>query len=456
MAETDKLAGYRGDPKSIPQPVEDGTAAPPAMPHEGEDAAARNIATAPPVASPLVTGDRTPAFQDRQRQAIANRFKAERAAERKESVPASHVPFIDGDNPAIPGAIPVEGAAEPAAPSEPTEPADLDAAAREKERIEGEELAARAAAERQATTKTYLLKVDGNQFSVSREELLRYAEVDPADAEQFSEVALQRLAQKQIAFSNRLAEANALKDQARRQTPPAPAQTVAPAPAASPTRPDPALISAIEKIQLGDPEEAARALQEVFDAGVSHALRTNDHTRAMGSVQQEYARAVENFAADNHHIIASPYLSRAHISFVAGEIADDIKALGLVDDNQYAAIATNPRLAADVLTAALVEGRPVRSPDKIFRAASDKLAETFGIADANIGQTRPNFTPVPPQPRVAPSRIEEKRALMPQLARSGISNIGTGAPEPAPADDRIAVHSAAIQKMRKARFQPTS
>jgi len=443
---TDKLAGYRDDPKSnVPQPVEDGTGAPPAAPHEGEDAA-RKTALAPPAAAPLVTGDRTPAFRDRQREIIAERFKADRAAERKNLIPASHVPFIDGDNPDIPGAIPVEGA-EP----EPAEPVDPDAAAREKERIEGEELAARAAEERKATTKTYLLKVDGNQFSVSREELLRYAEVDPADAEQFSEVSLQRLAQKQIAFSNRLAEANALKDQARRQTPPAPTQ----APAIAPARPDPALISAIEKIQLGDPEEAARALQEVFDAGVSHALRTNDHTRALGSVQQEYARAVESFAANNNNIIASPYLSRAHISFVAGEIADDIKALGLVDDNQYAAIATNPRLAADVLTAALVEGRPVRSPDKIFQAASDKLTETFGTPQENIAKTRPNFTPVPPQPRVADSRIAEKRALMPPLARSGTSQMGSAEPAPAP-EDRIAVASAAIQKMRKARFQPTS
>src|SRR5271170_3343486 len=224
MAQTDKLAGYRGDPKSnVPQPVEDAIAAPAAVPHPGEDAA-RQAALAPPAAAPLVTGDRTPAFQDRQRQSIAERFKAERTAERKTLVPASHVPFIDGDNPAIPGAIPVD---EP----EPAEPSDPDAAAAEKERREAEQAEAIAAAPPAEPPKTYLLKVDGNQFSVSREELLRYAEIDAADAEQFSEVSLQRLAQKQIAASNRLAEANALKDQARRQPAPAP---VAPAPAPAP------------------------------------------------------------------------------------------------------------------------------------------------------------------------------------------------------------------------------
>lgn len=441
MAATDKLAGYRNDPKASPQPVEDAIGAPAAVPHEGEDAA-RKAALAPPAAVPLVTGDRTPAFVDRQRQALAERFKAERAAERKTLVPASHVPFIDGDNPAIPGALPVE---------DDTQPDDPDTAAHEKERREAEEAALAAATtepKEPDKPKTYSLKVDGNQFTVSREELLRYAEIDAADAEQFSEPSLVRLAQKQIAASNRLAEANALKDQARRTQQPEPAPRPAPTP--SPARtPDPALVNAIEKIQLGDPEEAARALQAVFDAGVNHALRENDQVHAFGGVQAEYAAGIDAFTTQHPDVIANPVLSSAHIALVAREIADDIHALGLVDEAQYSAIATNPKLAADVLTAARAERRQVRTPNAIFEAAFDKLAAIAGI---------PKTTEAPapaPTPRVAVSRIAEKRALLPPLARTGISQMGSAEPTPTP-EDRIAVASAAIQKMRKARFQPTS
>jgi hypothetical protein len=134
--------------------------------------------------------------------------------------------------------------------------------------------------------KPYTLKVDGNQFSVSGEELLRYAEIDESEAGEFSEPALIRLAQKQFAASNRLAQANALKDQARRQTPqaPAPQEQPRPAPQAPSGRADPALVAAIEKIQLGDPEEAARALVDIFEAGVEHRIKANDLTRSIGDV----------------------------------------------------------------------------------------------------------------------------------------------------------------------------
>ena len=337
MAATDKLAGYRNDPKASPQPVEDAIGAPAAVPHEGEDAA-RKAALAPPAAVPLVTGDRTPAFVDRQRQALAERFKAERAAERKTLVPASHVPFIDGDNPAIPGALPVE---------DDTQPDDPDTAAHEKERREAEEAALAAATtepKEPDKPKTYSLKVDGNQFTVSREELLRYAEIDAADAEQFSEPSLVRLAQKQIAASNRLAEANALKDQARRTQQPEPAPRPAPTP--SPARtPDPALVNAIEKIQLGDPEEAARALQAVFDAGVNHALRENDQVHAFGGVQAEYAAGIDAFTTQHPDVIANPVLSSAHIALV--ETGDEV--VGLPDHDHVArGLAPSPALGPEV------------------------------------------------------------------------------------------------------------
>jgi hypothetical protein len=447
----DSLAGFRGDPKSnVPQPVEDASGAPPAAPHDGEDAA-RKAATAPTPAVPLDTGQRTPVFVDRQRQALAERFKKDRVEERKAGLPASHVPFIDGDNPAIPGALPAE---------EP-EPADPDAAAEAREKAEADRVAALAAgtpAEPTADvpTKPYTLTVDRNTFTVSREELLRYAEIDEKDADGLSEPAIVRLAQKQIAASNRLREADAIKDQARRETI-APQQEPQPRPQPQPQpaparRPDPALVSAIEKIQLGDPEEAAAALQSVFDAGVDHALRANNQTRAVNGVQAEYATGVNSFTQEHPGVIQDPYLSSAHIGLVAREIADDIKGLGLLDEATYAKIATNPALAAEAFTLARAEGRPVRSPEMIFKAASDKFA---AIAAYVADQTR-TPTPAPaPQPRAAPSRIEEKRALMPQPARSGISQIGA-ATDQAPTEDRMAVWSAAIQKTRKARFQPTS
>jgi hypothetical protein len=73
------------------------------------------------------------------------------------------VPFIDGDNTAIPGALP--------AGAEEGEAADPDAAAEAREQAEAEAVAVRAA-EAAPKEKPYTLKVDGNQFSVSGEELL--------------------------------------------------------------------------------------------------------------------------------------------------------------------------------------------------------------------------------------------------------------------------------------------
>ena len=127
------------------------------------------------------------------------------------------------------------------------------------------------------------LKVDGQEFTVSREDALRYAGLSPEDAEGIPDTALARSAQINIAAEQRLERAkqqrggepaplpsgdhtgNDLRDNGSRQQ--------APQPSSPPQEDERALM---ETIQLGDPEEALAAQNKLWEIRERRTQQTRD------------------------------------------------------------------------------------------------------------------------------------------------------------------------------------
>jgi len=286
----------------------------------------------------------------------------------------------------------------------------------------------------------YTLKVLKNEFGVTREELLRYADVDEATAASMPDIALVQLAQKQIAATAILDEAKALRTESR---------TVARGQAPDPDRQqqqtsaDPGSTTdqtglhtksdrdLMEIFQLGDPEEALAA-KEILDARATHRRNA---TNALETVGRDVSTAIEDFAKDeaNADIVADPVRAGAHRAQLTLEVANDLKSL--VTPEQFNRIATDPRLAMEAYKAARADGATVRDPARIFNDAAAAVRQAFGAKDTGGHDTRVQ----PAATSAASERDAMKRGLIRQPTRSDSPSSGAPAPrqERASASDII-------------------
>lgn len=295
---------------------------------------------------------------------------------------------------------------------------------------------------------SFKLKVRGNEITASRDELIRYAELEPEEAEGLPEAALVRLAQKQLAASSYLDEVKQASKDARTaarapgDTPPA---NAAPEPdeigvegEESPPQDDrdPFEI-AIEKVQFGEPAEAAQALRE--------ALTSQERTRLAQEAEKraadEIATQIHDFEQANADLVGDPDLGGIlYNRYVYEEMIKDVATEGAkrgLSEAQIRESFPNVGAALQAYTLGRAKG--------FFRAPNEILSSS-----AQSVRTKFNRTPATPQNPAAPApapvsdRAALKRALPPQPSRSA-------APLPAPPPAAPPSRSAAVMKLRAGR-----
>lgn len=375
-----------------------------------------------------------PAVSD-PRAAMAARFAARRAATRAAVVgaPRSHVPSIDGDitDPDDPDYI---------APAE-----DDDAPHGRQQQAPAGQGAEPSVTPKQAGERRFSLKVDGNTFDVSREELARYAGVDDADG--IPEVSLVRAAQMNLAAQNRLEESKREREASKsRQTttePGLPAGEESSTSHETQTRrsakPGMETVELVRDLQYGDPEEAAAKIEQYFE----ERLNQRETKRTAQSVVGEVQDHIGQFGTENADLAADDVAAETVKGLMVRGIVADLKRHGITD-SEATALMNNPELASRAYIGARAQGLAVRPMNAILKEAGDTVRSKFGM-------TRQAAVTPTQQPQHQPSRRDEKRTLVSQPAPSGMPPVRRQ-----PGNDtqsRQSVASARIAAMKASRYQ---
>lgn len=384
-------------------------------------------------------------IQDATREAIANRFKRQRAERRAEAVnPRSHVPAVDGDlditDPNDPDYIAPEGEDEQQLDGEQDD---------QSEQPQKRQTAPKAPAQQPAEgeDKRFELKVNGSTFRVSRDELIQYAEFDnPAEAEGIPEIQLQRLAQKQLAANDRLEQAKqAVKSSrqtgARESGTPADDDLSDTDGTERKTRartPAEQTVELIRQIQFGEPEDAAALVEDLLDG------RLNQHTSQLS--QEQIVQSTQNAIAAYGQANADLAADEIYVDVLKNQLVRGIvkELRPHLSDDQATYLLNNPETATKAYIGARVDGYKVRPIEDILEEAGTSVRTRFGV-ERPRGQTQQNSQGNPPPT----DRRDAKRMLPRQPAPSGVQQ-PTRQQQP---QNRQAVNSAAIQRMRAARFQ---
>lgn len=308
-----------------------------------------------------------------------------------------------------------------------------------------EEAARAAAAEPSEPAKSYTLKVRGNDVPVaSRDELLQLAEVEPDEADLYTDAALIRLAQKQMASSAILEDAKATAKTARQtarasdSTPSDPAVTNEPdVDPPEPDRQHPAdpLKKAWEAIQFGEEKEGVEALRSV----VTDAVAEDRIVREGKAISARIKTSADTFAAANPDIANDADLAPLFIErYVRPVIEKALVATGRVSPERAAEACATYDQAIQSYTLAAASGLvAVDTPDQLLGQAVDAFRVKF--------PKRAEPTPTP-SPTPTHDRAQAKRSLPPQPSRGSSIQAPVQAE---PANKAVA----AINRMRAARGQ---
>lgn len=290
---------------------------------------------------------------------------------------------------------------------------------------------------------TFNVKVRGQTYSATRDQLVQMAGLTPEEADGLPATTLVRAAQTMEASRSYLDEAKT-QLQGARSAAHAPAATPAvnQQPTAVPASPQPPqghtdhLREAIEKVQYGEPDEARAAFDQALDAKFAeHTTRARAET-----LRQEGDRAIAEFGQQNADIAAHPQASDFLLSQSVREICNDFIALGAAPE-AVAPLLSNPTLAYDRYHEARLKGLRVRAPAELLAAAGHTVRSVFAPQQAAPAQAAPILVPAPVRDRIA-----EKRALPTQPTRSVASPAQAAAPAPKS-------RSQAVAEMRRARGQ---
>jgi len=192
----------------------------------------------------------------------------------------------------------------------------------------------------------------------------------------------------------------------------------------------------MQRIQLGDPAEAMQA----FDALSARREQARTYQSRIQSLQQDVDFAVQDFGRNNPDIAQNQLAADFLRTIAVREAVDELRGIGL-PDHELQTLLNSPELATRAYNGARMQGLQVRSPAELFARAGQKVRAALNLA-------APNPTPNP-SPAPLNSRIETKRALPTQPARSGSADVSSGsqpAPQPRNPSDVIA-------SMRAARHQ---
>lgn len=337
------------------------------------------------------------------REKIAERAKAHRDASGFGSTEITTTPFGEMVPPFV---------------AQATAAAAEEADAAEAKRVVDE--AAAAVQPQAGSDKSYTLKVRGNDVPVaSRAELLKLAEVEPDEAKDYTDAALIRLAQKQIAASSILEEAKDASKSARLaarapgNTPPESAandlDSSSDQPTDGNTPPDP-YTAALEKIQYGDPAEAAKALKDLVRSETDTTLSERDFGERYVRAGRHLETIAASFEAANPDIgtdvqVMGPLF---YERFVIPEVKKALVATGKVSaENAEKHVGNTIGTALEAYSTVVADGRfNVATPDVILKAAETAFRARFPKPAA--------VTATSAAPAGLIDRAAAKRALTPQ------------------------------------------
>jgi len=266
--------------------------------------------------------------------------------------------------------------------------------------------------------------------------------------------------QTQAAADARLAQAKAILDQARsyQQQQQPPAQTEFRQEAFSDRSnahtsrqlPENAA-ELVEKIQMGSPDEAIAALQQLADSASRRESGLDDTTRVLSVLEDQKAReAVESFAQANPDLVTDQLFQTVTASFIEQEQLRDLHAAGYTVDQVKNAL-TRPNGLAELHKYARAQRfTGVRSVDKLLTSAHQQAVQWRGGAPA---QQQTNRQPGVPAHTSPATREQRKEMLQSQpLARRMSPQAASAQPQPR---SQEASRQAGFDQIRAARGLPS-
>jgi hypothetical protein len=254
---------------------------------------------------------------------------------------------------------------------------------------------------------TYHLRVNHNDFTVSRDELLRYAQLEPGEDEGISDVTLVRIAQKNLAADLRLDEVkqaeqrlraarNSSSHQDDMDTLQTAERTNQPQPTGTPAEDEADLI---DKIQLGDKGEALDALRKVVGSVVNGVSKGN----AIENGRTRLVQAFNDFSPKAESL-KDEIIRDAYASTTKREMVRELSSIGV----SPAELAHAPDETIEAAYCSAVgQGYKVRPPAQLLEDAYGAVQQRFGRQSGSEAE-----------PPATQSRIEAKRGLVQQPARS--------------------------------------
>lgn len=284
-----------------------------------------------------------------------------------------------------------------------------------------------------------------------------------------SEDTIKAIAQREIAADNRLTEANRLVDEAKaipRQSADQPGSQDQPQPDRS-VKPetkgldDEKLDDIVQRIQVGDQDDARNAIREVLDLakGSNEQDQQRLDTLVESAVRQretqsEIDTAVTKFGEDNPDILEKPHLANVGLDMVVEEMVSDIRKLGVTDD-VLKPLNGNHRAIAAAYRDLRLSGHSLRTYDQVLEGVATKMREEFNLPKPEQPGAKPNGRQrsqtqnrVDADPAEIARRNAGKAAAQPQPRSAGARDRAAEAPRP---KSREQIRQEAVQRARKQR-----
>lgn len=292
----------------------------------------------------------------------------------------------------------------------------------------------------QGQTKHLALKINGVDMTVSREDALRYAEIEPSEADLFTDVQVVRLAQKHIAASQLLEEAKHHRNSAHaasvvaRAGSPSPGQNSADGPSPGQGETDNEQENAnnggrsgqnqpltretvVEALQFEDPEVAGERLDQYVDQRISSIINGQQQIGRLESARDDVQTTLASIEQQHADIAQDNSARQFAVQAMLEEVAADMRRIPGVSEEVVTHLMRTGNLQ-EAYVRARSDGYNVRAPADIAQAALTRTRQVYRMpppAPAAGGQQQQ-------QQNGVASRMDAKRGLITQPHGSGAGN----------------------------------
>lgn len=264
------------------------------------------------------------------------------------------------------------------------------------------------------------LTVNRNNFEVSRADALRYAEIEPSEADLYTDVQIVRLAQKHLAANQFLEESKTARNSARaaRADGSQPGddddaafepQTRQAQPQNNPSRGE----EVIEALQFEDPTTAREKLDAYLTDFVDTRLAGRTKAQKYEVAQTDILNATAEIEAAHADIMQDEYAAEIASRKVLDEAGEELMRGAGVSKQQVDWLRSQGKLV-QAYAAAQADGFQVRSPREVLEAAAQK---TRAIVSGSRFAPPLQQQQQPQNPRTH-DRFQAKRGLIQQPTRN--------------------------------------